>query len=352
MGFPGSLGYKRSTKVSLNLTNTTDNVSLALETSQRMRRDVISGCYVKDINHYFPYVPKKNTRKETSEQLTVTAFYAWQKYLDIVLPTRKPNTSKYLKKTIHPVMCNIGNQPLCNAQGIYTMLRELCSTDMTVRVLGYLKRIIHDHYPHMEANGNPYNVVLSLARQANKKVAQTLTATMIPSEELDEILALIKKNFHGYYCFAKFIALTGCRPTEAAALQWHNVSSGEVTLGASLVSIEGNWTITHGSKNNKSRQFPVSQALYNLIDEIPRRENPHDLVFLTKRGKPIALTNFSKNVWRKATENYTLYNLRDTFITKQVENGTPLAIIGQWCDNSEAVIQKHYLGKSTKYVPV
>lgn len=349
---PQSLGYKRSTKVSLNMTDSPDNVDEALEIAQRMRRDVINGCYVKDINHYFPFRPKKNTSQETSEQLTVTVIHGWNKYIDNVLPYRKPNTHKYLMKTINPVMANIGNHALSDGQGVYDTLKKWTSTDMIVRVLGYLKRIVNDYYPYMVINGNPYDSVLREARRNNKKIGKTLAAKVISDNELDEILGIIKDKWECYYYFVKFIALTGCRPSEAVGLRWKFVSDTEIKLGHGLTKLNREWVISEGSKNNTLRSFPVSLALYNLINEIPRRKNPLDLVFLTTRGKPIDLCNFNKNVWRQVTANYTLYNLRDTFITKQVENNTPLAIIGQWCDNSETVIQKHYLGKSTKFLPV
>ncbi len=37
-----------------------------------------------------------------------------------------------------------------------------------------------------------------------------------------------------------------------------------------------------------------------------------------------------------------IYNCRDTFITKQLIAGVPIAIIAAWCDNSPSVIESRY----------
>ena len=38
----------------------------------------------------------------------------------------------------------------------------------------------------------------------------------------------------------------------------------------------------------------------------------------------------------------TAYNLRDTFITNQILNKIPLAVIAKWCDTSVSEIEKKY----------
>jgi integrase len=65
-------------------------------------------------------------------------------------------------------------------------------------------------------------------------------------------------------------------------------------------------------------------------------------------GQYFNYDTFYSRAWKTLAEKVTglkttPYSTRDTFITRQIEKGKPIAIIAKWVDNSTAIIEKNYL---------
>ncbi len=352
MSLPSCLGYPRGSKVSIGLDDTKKNRNHAILIADMMTSDLMHGKLVEDFNYYFPYNKNAKSVDSLDAKVSVTVKQAWDTYMKDITPYRKPTTIKYLKYTIYPTLSNVLTFRLANIEGIYEQVKKDTTPGLVVRVINIIILIIKNYYSYLMTHQDRYQRILREAKRNNKVSAKSNTALAIPHDEMMYIIETISNDYQVYGQFIKFIFLTGCRPSEAVGLTWDCISKHTITLGNSITRYEGSWELISGSKNGTIRDFPMTQELSELVEKIEQRENPWNLVFLTPRGKPIDLSNFSKDVWKKVTTTYTLYNIRDTFITRQVENKTPLAIIGKWCDNSESVIQKHYLAKTNTYVPI
>lgn len=183
------------------------------------------------------------------------------------------------------------------------------------------------------------------------------------AEEIREIF----QNFESSeeYCFyvdlVKFWLLSGCRPSEALALTWGDISEDldAVTFRGSIQQIKGKGAVfVEGSKNfkkgsrkpqSRSRTVPIGNALSEmLMDKLASVRESSQLVFPSKSGGYLLYTNFCQRAWAKCVRSIpsladaTPYNCRDTFISMQLAKGVPIAVIAAWCDNSPSMIESRY----------
>lgn len=126
---------------------------------------------------------------------------------------------------------------------------------------------------------------------------------------------------YDYYApFVEFLFLTGCRPSEAIGLRWEDISENCDFIHfrcAITTSGTGKQTRVEGSKNNKTRRFPCSERLRELLlARRPEKPSHGDLVFPSPEGKAILYDNFCRRAWDKVVSpiklDTTPYSCRDT----------------------------------------
>lgn len=352
ISLPTTLGYKRGSMVSLDIEDTSENRVHALSISQTMYDDVRNGKFVDDINQYLRREGKGKKVRVNSNLIGMTIQDAWVLYLEKMKPVRKVTTIKYLENTLKPHLVQFGSIPIFDAQKVYNTISTVSTPKNRVRVLRILSRVLATISPLPSVQDNPYDEVIELATGLIPKEICGNEAKAITEDQFNLVCDEMSVKHPQYANFIKFIYLTGCRPSEAVGLRWDSIEEHHVILGHSLTKYEGKWEQIQGSKNNRLRKFPITEPLRNLLNELPKMDNEYNLVFLSPKGKPITLSNFYNYILKPLNPGFTLYNLRDTFITRQVDEGIPLAVIGRWCDNTERVIQAKYLDTSQQHSPV
>ncbi len=351
IGMPTTLGYKRGTMYSMGLDDTALNRAKAKTISQQMYLDLQNGTYVRDLSYYLNYGQEENQKSIVTKKETVTVAVAWDTYLEYAKAHLKITTIKYAKMTIYPILSHVLKYRLNDVIGIANVIKDKTTTGTVIRCLCFLQTILKRDFSYLATPTDPYPKVIREFKGRLPKVINISTAKAIPVDEFNYALELIGNKKGNYELFLEFMWLTGCRPSEATGVSWSDIEDEYIILGDSMARYQGNWHKVKGSKNNKLRKFPIGKELTELIKKTPKVDNPWNLLYTTVRGKPIDLSNFSTHVFSQVLPDYTLYNIRDTFITRQVENHTPLAIIGQWCDNSEEIIQERYLAKTKVHTP-
>lgn len=185
-------------------------------------------------------------------------------------------------------------------------------------------------------------------------------------EETQLILREIKRDVKAspyYNCF-RFLFSTGCRTGEALALTWADVDfiRREIYFNKSY---NEDWGISEGSKNNKSRSFPMNDNLWDWLESIkPKAAQPQDICFTGTNSQHIkhrklwltwgdrSQKEIKNNgiVIRLAFERLIFdylppYNTRHTFINHCLDHQVDSITIADWCDNSDDIIQKVYRSK-------
>lgn len=106
-------------------------------------------------------------------------------------------------------------------------------------------------------------------------------------------------TYQHYAPLVKLLFWTGCRPGEAFALTWADISPDcrRININKSQ-NFKG---IKKGTKNGRRRVFPVQEnsKLHQLLINIkPENVNPNELIFVSKTGKPINSDTFIL-VWKE-----------------------------------------------------
>ena len=163
---------------------------------------------------------------------------------------------------------------------------------------------------------------------------------------LNETHSRYKGRHYQYYHYVKFLWLTGCRPSEAIALKWENVSllKKKIKFCEAEVMASGKLCKRSGTKTEPFRYFPINQDLNSLLTELPHNS---EYVFTSYDGTTITQHNLSR-VWMLLLKNLGIrhripYQLRHSMVSYHANRGFPLPQLAKIIGNSEKVIREHYL---------
>ncbi|MEM9219476.1 MAG: tyrosine-type recombinase/integrase [Cyanobacteria bacterium P01_F01_bin.150] len=155
--------------------------------------------------------------------------------------------------------------------------------------------------------------------------------------------------------------MTGCRPSEAVALEWKHIARNfrMITFEQVLIRTKSGVKIRKGLKTQERRKFPCNDSLKTMLKYIkPQKTSSEDLVFSSPENKSIDLNNFRNRTWKKVLkgldiEYRKLYQTRHTFITHALEVGKLDAKdVARLVGNSPEVIYQHCAGnKRELFVP-
>lgn len=114
-----------------------------------------------------------------------------------------------------------------------------------------------------------------------------------------------------------FLAYTGCRYGEAAEL---TVKHLDISAGKAIFV---------NTKTNENRTVYFAEPLMSNLKQLIEGRNPNDRVFTNTMGKKLHVTDFSKDLKRRAiaagvTKRTFPHNFRHSYITHLLEVGVPI----------------------------
>lgn len=211
----------------------------------------------------------------------------------------------------------------------------------------------------LEPSPNLFKAILSDLPKHNWQ--QSPTAKAFTPDQQNAIIDWFESNSSQYWSFIRFLFLTGCRPSEAVGLTWEQVNidyanqTGFIRFDRSISFRSGTAVYNQGSKNNKTRNFPLNKELIALLLCLPRVNSCPYVFPATGRNfnkgikAHVHLPTLVKKHWQPCMESLgltnELYCCRDTFITNQIRSKVPIAVIAAWCDTSVRQIETRYLDK-------
>ncbi|MEM6452777.1 MAG: site-specific integrase [Cyanobacteria bacterium P01_D01_bin.105] len=179
-------------------------------------------------------------------------------------------------------------------------------------------------------------------------------------EERDRVIAAFENNrYYKYYApLVKFLFFTGCRPSEALALPWKNVSQSAILFDQAVVYDGVGLVVKKGLKTQKSRKFPINIQLQALMASLAREDvQPEELVFPSPKKKIISWGNFTTRSWKAVMDSLedidyrNPYQTRHTFCSLCREADISSLQIAKWVGNSPAMIDRVY-AKPTDHIQV
>jgi integrase len=173
----------------------------------------------------------------------------------------------------------------------------------------------------------------------------------LTAEERDRLLQVLEESpkWWHYRRIVAFLFYTGCRPSEAIALQWEDVDRSMQTLTfqqAAVLNEQGQLRIKPGLKRQRRRTIKLNDRVREVLGE-----RHHGLIFPAPNGGIQNAKNLAQRIWPPALEaagieRRKLYQTRHTFITLALASGLSPQDVAKIVGNSAKVIYENYAGTS------
>ncbi|MBD2596535.1 DUF3596 domain-containing protein [Nostoc spongiaeforme FACHB-130] len=360
--------------LSIGLPDNAVNRKAAEAKARQIELDIVSGNFDPTLAKYKPQAALStvvvNETKSVSSKPSLAEL--WEKFIEYKRPQCSPNTMKlsygvfsnHVKKLpTHDLdkACEIRDHilntiPLYSGKRFITRLAACCEWAIESGML----------------TENPFREMaqkINVPKSSKSKEIDEINPFSL--QERDAIINAIETNRfcprasafkHSHYApFVRFLFLTGCRPSEAIALQWKHISQDcrQINFEQAIIKTESGKQIRQGLKTQERRKFPCNDLLHQLLEfSKPEIHNPESFVFPSPKDKVIDIDNFRERIWKTVIhglgiEYRKLYQTRHTFITHALETGKLDAKdVARLVGNSPEIIYQHYAGnKRELFVP-
>jgi integrase len=313
--------------------------------ASRIEEDILKDRYV-GLGTYRPKpsIEDKAIQEPNKEQYSLLTL--WQLYLDYIRPQRSQTTMggqfRDYTRSIQRCPFTLDEPGKIREWAVANHTADRARRLM-VALNAFGKWAVLSEY----LKSNPFeNLKVKKVKNDRGNEIKAFTA-----QERDSILDAIKRNYkwRHYYRLVAFLFATGCRPSEAIALEWAHVSLKDKSIKfqqAATFNELGQLAIKQGLKSQKSRRIPLNSKVIEILGEPGA-----GLVFPSLKGLVIDMHNFSSRVWKPVLEEIGLehrnvYQCRHTFITLALAKGVGVKDVAFLVGNSAEVIYKSYAATS------
>lgn len=283
---------------------------------------------------------------KTNESKKHTLEKAITRYIQFVLPSKRPNTQKDQKQQLAWWSNNIGH--LCLADVTPAIIADLrdkltreeipCDDGTTETIIRssatvnrYLAALSHLFSVAVKEWGWTHeNPILKVTRMKEPRGR----VRFLSDDERARLLDACKQSDNHYLYTIVVLALsTGARKMEILGLKWHDVDliRGVITL--------------HETKNGEIRTLPLTSLALSLMKEHAKiRKLNCDYVFPSKtHNKPIEIKKPWEAALKKAgIENYCFHSNRHSCASYLAMNGASLAEIAEILGHKTLQMVKRY----------
>lgn len=331
----------------------------AIKAAQLISRDIDLGDFDDSYARYSPKHAKKLEIAQAEKTKEYNLKELWELYKQVKQKTVSKSTIKKDWSRLDKMLDLIPQEKLAlnKAEDVIKLLLNKYSPGTLNPLLRLLYAAINMQVKNKAVASNPYLHIYSPYSKSKADVE-----CFENSEVKAIILAFNANTFnpkgspysHSFYApLIEFLALTGCRPSEAHALTWDDIKQSN---GKTFIRINKVWTskiLLPHTKTHEIRLFPVNKQLKELVDRIPKRKNKNNLIFPSVKGGYIIQSNFRKRYWKPVVEGLVKegevkkylkpYCLRHSFITRLIREGVDVATVASLVGNSTEIIIKNYL---------
>jgi integrase len=344
-------------RFAVGLSDSHENRIRAEQIAKQIELDYLALTFDSTLEKYKVQSEDKPKLTIVRENKSLTLLELWTEYQNYKQPTRKETTQNTIE-CYGKLILKIKEVDCSDALRVRELLLSISTNHQVKRTLIELNAAFEWGIKHKLISStqiSPYAGMASELPRYNFQINPKPNA--FSKDEMDQVIQSFRSHkassgvygYSFYAPFVEFLFLTGCRTSEAVSLRWFNISldCSEVEFNGSLLYVKNRWVQTKGSKNNRSRIFPCSPRLIQLLTEI-KTANTKDkqLVFPAPKGGPINKDNFAQRAWNTVVDpikaDTTPYSCRDTFITQQLLKGIPVLVIAKWVDSSVEMIEKVY----------
>ena len=274
----------------------------------------------------------------------------WERYVNFKRPQVSQTTvaRDYARYRSH--IAKLPSRSLTQAIHIRNYLIANSSPNTAKRVLTNLSSCCDWAQKSGMVSENPFDG-MSAEIKLPKSSPDDMDIDPFSREERDAIIVAFANDryYHYYTPLVKFLFFTGCRPSEAIALQWKHIDDF-VHFEQAVTFSEDGLALKKGLKTQEKRRFRINRQLSEILAGVRTEDvKKDDYIFPSPEGKFIDFNNFRNRAWKsilkKAEIPYRkLYQTRHTFITLCLEAGIDAKDVARLVGNSPEVIYRHYAG--------
>jgi len=330
--------------LSVGLPDSKPNRTYAQSIAATIQMDIMTGNYDVTQSKYKLFQPEpKAGALEKLELLDL-----WSKYVEYKRPQVSLNT---IAHTYHQVESWLKKMPYTSvddAINIRGYLLKHSTPDSTRRVLNGLSACCQWAIKSRLLDRNPFDGLAAGLTKKTKKEIEYFT-----EKERAQIIDYFRLYDSDYAALVEFMFRVGCRPSEALALEWGDISEGFdlIVFSRALTSNEygSKVSVKNGLKTQATRTVPCGKTLVAFLQSIaPEDREPKDLVFPAPNGGYIDIGNFGNRHWTPMLKTLNLkhrsfYKVRHSAITHALDTldaKDVAALVG----NSADVIYRRYAG--------
>lgn len=334
--------------LSTGLSDTVVNRKLAQLKAAEIEKDILYERFDPTLERYKPGAALSTITPITPIQKPKPQLNElWSRYSEFKKPQVSPSTyaKDFTKHRNH--IDRLPNKSLDEASGIRDHLLSHLTPDAAKRCLTQIKACCTWAVEEGLIDTNPFAL---MKIKVPKGLDEDHDVNPFSKEERNAIIqAFATDRYYAHYThYVRFLFFTGCRPSEAIALKWKNVTNTVIQFRESVVISEDGLVLKEGLKTQRKRDFPITSELQEILDDArPKTINPEGLVFTSPRGKFIDHHNFSNRAWKTILHKCSIpyrksYQTRHTFISLCVEAHINSTAIGRWTGTSAKMIDDHY----------
>lgn len=341
-------------RLALGISDNAENRKFAELRAKQIEIDFLSGTFDTTLEKY---KQKKLVAPPQAENLTLPEIY--ERYINSRKKNASPSTWKGYQYHLRQLFSCPHKLPE-EALKIRDWAVENKSIDVARRLLVQANAACQWATDREMLPANPFKG--SAAKIKSKKPKAKVNP--FTAVEKAAILQSFRESVKFGYLLSlvEFLFLTGCRTSEAIALQWGHVKPDCSSIGFREAIVFGIGGVVRklGTKQSEGREFPCNSQLRDLLLSIKPKDAVADTsVFVRLDGKPISRQDL-RTAWygkgkgegltkQLATsgkiESYRpQYNTRHTFISQCLEAGVAPTQIAEWVGNSAEIIFRNYAG--------
>lgn len=359
--------------LSLGFPDSTTNRKLAEKKAREIELDILSGNFDQTLQKYKTQSALSVASPEITPKVTPTPSLAqlWDKFVEYKRPQCSPNTMLYVYGHFTKYLEKLPTHDLSKAAEIRDYSIKTFPIESCKRFIVRLNACCNWAVKSGLISENPFmGMANEIKPPKSQKNSTDEGIDPFSLAERDAILKAIYENTfcnkhsgfkHSYYApFVEFLFMTGCRPSEAIALQWKHISSDfkSINFEQAVIETGRGRVVREGLKTQERRRFPCNDKLQKLLQSIQLVNcNPESPVFPGYGGKLLDTRSFRKNIWIPVLAGLEIeyrkpYQTRHTFVTLALEHGLDAKDVARLVGNSPEVIYRHYAGnKRDLFVP-
>jgi integrase len=244
--------------ISTGYPDTPQHWKLAQLKASEIEKDILCERFdPKDLSKYTPEGSFRKAKTGIASSKQPTLPQLWEKYVEFKRPNVSPSTlAKDYQKVDRCVNLQLPKKSIDDAVAIRDWLVANKTANSAKRILTQIKACCDWAVKSQLIANNPF-VEMAADIRVPKGESEDADINPFSLEERDRIIEGFKSDRHyKYYAsFIEFLFMTGCRPSEAVALQWKHITDDFRTIRfeQAVVESENGLVCKKGLKTQKKQ---------------------------------------------------------------------------------------------------